>query len=72
MDDVVVDFTGLTDLDIDPEKVLNGAKEAGLQNLIIVGEDSEGLLYVASSLGDLPKVYFLLELAKKQLLDFSE
>lgn len=49
------------------EGVLKGADEAELDSIIIIGDKGEDL-YLSSSLGNLPKIIYLLELAKSKLL----
>ena len=68
----VVDFTGVTKLDIPPDKVLESAKEK-LEQVIVVGvlKDTGGL-YVASNHSELATNYFNLELAKMHLLELSQ
>jgi len=66
----VVKFGGETRLDIDPNDVLEGAKDK-LQNVIVIGweDDKEGSFWFASSQASGPEVIWLLELAKQRLLD---
>ena len=49
------------------EGVLEGAQEANLDSVIVIGDLGEDL-YLSSSLGNLPKIIYLLELAKSKLL----
>ena len=70
-EDNVIPINCGTTLDIPVEKVLNGALKAELDVVILVGSTSEGELYFASSSGDETKVLWLIEKAKKDLLDFQ-
>jgi hypothetical protein len=68
MADNVVDFPGETTADFPPDKVLNGAIEAGLESVVIVGLSKETGLYTAASSGNTEHAIFLLEFAKHRLL----
>lgn len=57
-----------TSLDICPNRILSAAIDK-LENALVIGRDHEGHLYFASSMADAPSVLFLLELAKKQVMD---
>lgn len=63
----IIDFDGVTKLDIDPDKVLAGAKE-NLNSVIVIGWDKEDNLYTASSSSSIGELLYLLEVAKKELL----
>lgn len=64
----VFDFTGITRLDIDPDRVLEQA--AGkLQGVVIIGFDHEGQFYGASSYADGGNAIWLLEVCKKRILE---
>lgn len=67
-EDNVVDFPGITKLDLDPDRVLNAALGKTTE-CVIVGFDKEGELYFASSKADGGHVLWLFELAKKELLN---
>ena len=62
----IVEFTGTTLLDIDPKKVLDGAKH--LENVMVLGYDKDGILYMASSSSDVAEKVLMLEMAKLQFL----
>lgn len=64
--DKVVDFRGSTRLPLDPDRVLEGAKEQ-LETVVIIGYTKEGELYFASSEPSGPEVLWLFELAKISL-----
>ena len=69
-DENLVDFDGITTLDIEPDKVLKGGIKAKMKVAILIGVLENDDLYFASSLGDTTKVLWLLEIAKKDLLDY--
>lgn len=68
MGDVVL-LNTVTTLDIPVERVLDGAKKAELQDIIIIGYDKEGEFCFASDKSDGGNALWLLETAKKQLLE---
>lgn len=64
----IVRFPGITKLDIDPDVILSAA--AGkTDTVVVVGYNKEGELYFASSVADGGAVLWLMELAKKALLE---
>lgn len=67
MADNVVDFGGITTLDIDPERVLKAAI-GQLESVIIIGITKDGEEYFASSVANGPSVLWDLERAKLKLL----
>ncbi len=64
----VLDFTGITQLDLDPQRVLQGALEAGLAEVVIVGVDADGDEYFASSVSDGGTANWHLDRAKWNLM----
>jgi len=56
----IIEFSGSTLLDIDPDKVLAGAK-GELEQVILAGYDMDGKLYLASSSRDIGSNLLLLE-----------
>ena len=64
----VLRFAGVTKLDLPPELVLDGAREAGLKAVVILGYDKDGDEYMASSLADGADVMWLMERLKQRLL----
>ena len=61
-------FTGETRNDINPDDVLDGAK-GQCENVLIVGNDSEGNLYVAASTAKVSELLRLIETFKFKLLN---
>ena len=68
-EDKVVDFPGITRLDLPPNKVMANAMKAGLESAIIIGENEDGDLIFFLSQADAADALWLLEKAKKALLD---
>lgn len=58
----------ITTLDVPAERILSGAIEAKLETAVVIGRDTEGKFYFASSVADGGDVLWLMEIAKAQLL----
>ena len=65
----VIEPNFVTYLDIPTERILRRAQEAGLSTAVVVGWAADGGFYFASSAADGGDVLWLLELAKKKLLE---
>ena len=65
---LIVEFDGITNLDICPDKVLEAAV-GQLETAVVLGWDTEGEVYIASSTGDLKEVLWLIEIAKQKILE---
>lgn len=65
----VVEFDGITTLDIPPARVLSKAVDAALQSCVVIGYREDGSFYFASSVADGGEVLWLMEVAKKRLLE---
>lgn len=52
---------------VKPEAVLAGAAEAGLVDVFVIGLDANGKPYRASSTGYAPKLFDMLEQAKRDI-----
>jgi hypothetical protein len=65
----VVDFTGVTRLNLDPVRVLNAAVKTELTDVVILGYDKDGDEYFCSSVADGATVLWLMERLKKLLLE---
>lgn len=65
----VINLDVVSTLDLPPERILEAAKEAGLTGAVVIGWDAEGGFYFASSIADGADVLWLMELAKKKLLE---
>lgn len=60
---------GTTTMDIESSKVLSGGLRNCVKDVVLIGYDQDDELYFASAVGDVTKVLWLLEQAKKQLLE---
>ena len=69
MSENVVEFNGITTLDIPPTRILAKAAGAKLKTCVVVGWGEDGELYFASSVADGSEVVWLFEVAKKRLLE---
>lgn len=69
--DNVIDFTGITKLDLPAEKILSTALTKNLNTVVILGYDEKGNFYFASCKSDGGEVLWLLELAKCKLMKKS-
>ena len=63
----VIDFKGITKLDLDPERVLEKAK-GRLESVVIMGYDKDGHEYFESSISNGPEVNWLIDSLKARLL----
>lgn len=68
MSDKVTTLRCLTTLDIPADKVLEGAV-GKLSDVVVAGRDEHGNAYVASSYGSVADTAWMLEHAKKFLLE---
>ena len=67
----VVDFTGITYLDMEPDRILSGAL-GQLESVVVIGYTKEGEEYFASSKADGSDVLWSLERAKLALLSVPD
>lgn len=65
----LVYWPGVTKLDVPVERVLNKALEHELTSVVVLGWDKDGQVFFASSQADGGNVMWLMEWAKKALLD---
>lgn len=66
----VVNFPGITSLDIPADQVLESAI-GQLSGVLVLGYDKDGREYFASSYADGGDMLWLLERAKKELLEIA-
>lgn len=66
--DKIVQFTGAFYGHIEPSRVLDGAKEQELSEVIVIGEHHDGSVYIAFSTEFASEVIALLERAKYRLI----
>jgi len=64
----IIEFGGMTTLDLPPDKVLTSAV-GELNGCLVIGYDQKGGFYFASSYGDDRQILWMIEQAKKQLLE---
>ena len=62
----------VTRLDMDPVQVLAAAAERGLNAVVVVGYDTDGEEYFASSVADGADALWLLERCKKALISAGD
>ena len=67
----ILDFTGTTKGDIDPDAVLEGAK-GQVSDVIVLGYDRNGEEYFASARADVTAILWLLKRYEKYLLELPE
>jgi hypothetical protein len=67
----ILSFEGVTTLDLDPDMVLQN-NIGKLEGFVLVGYTSDGKEYTCSTYGDTPTILWLLERAKKQLLESAD
>lgn len=63
----VLEFTGITTLNADPDRVIENAK-GKLKSVTIIGETEDGEFYFASSQADAGDVVYHMELGKYRLM----
>ena len=68
-EDNVVYLDLVTKLDIPIGRIIEGAVTHKVASVVVLGYDEDGDFYFASSIADGPEVLWLLELAKKKLLE---
>jgi len=66
---VVVPLGNITRLDLPTNRVLEGAKDHCSDGVVVLGFDDDGEFYFASSIADGGSVIWLMEMAKKRLLE---
>lgn len=70
--DNVILFHGQTRLAIPPERALNGALEADLKEVVVVGRDADGELWIGYSQAKICEAYHLLQKGALDLLDLDD
>lgn len=69
MTDNVIPLGNITRLDLPPERVLENAKARIGAGVVVIGWKEDGGLYFSSSIADGGEVLWLIEKAKKELLE---
>lgn len=67
----ILNFSGVTRLDMSPDSVLEPAI-GRLESVLVIGYDKDGEEYFASSIADGGTVLWLLERMKKALLEVAD
>jgi hypothetical protein len=65
----ILEFNGVTRLDINPDIVIAAAQKRRLDGIIMIGLEEDGEFFFASSYADGGDVLWLMELAKKRLME---
>lgn len=71
MTDNIITFNGETRHDLPPDQILETAKGA-LQECVVIGTDHEGEIYVAGSSGKAAEVVYLLNVAIYRMMKFTD
>ncbi|RUM47815.1 MAG: hypothetical protein DSY80_00515 [Desulfocapsa sp.] len=71
-DDKIINFHGATRLDLPADRVLREAINADLEDVVVVGWDNDGILHFASNKASGPEILWLLEVARKKLLEIED
>lgn len=67
----ILNFDGITTLDLDPDMVLQN-NIGKLEGFVLVGYTTSGKEYLCTTYGDTPTILWLLERAKKQILENAD
>lgn len=67
----VVDFKGITRLNLNPQRVVNQIPD-DLEGVVVMGYTAEGEYYFASSYASGAEVVYLAEAIKKMILDLAD
>lgn len=67
----ILSFDGVTTLDLDPDMVLQN-NIGKLEGFVLVGYTTDGKEYTCSTYGDSLTILWLLERAKKQILESAD
>ncbi len=65
----VVEFACVTTGHVPPEKILQGALAAQLTEAVVIGQRPDGSVYFAMSTAEAPSINWLLDCAKRLLMD---
>jgi len=69
MSDNVIPLGNITRLNLPTDRVLDAAKGSCSGGVVVLGWDDDGSFYFASSIADGGDVVWLMEMAKKKLLE---
>lgn len=65
----VIELETVTTVHIPPEKILSAALKADLTEAIVIGQRRDGTVYFAMSTAEAPSVNWLLDCAKRLLME---
>lgn len=68
----IVNLPVVTRLDLPPERIIEAAAEAGLTDIIVIGWKDDGDFYFAGNMADGGDALWLLEMAKRKLMEAAE
>jgi hypothetical protein len=68
----ILQFEGMTTVDVPPEETLNSAKRWGMTKCIIIGIAEDNELCFGGSFSDVPLINLLLDRAKHYILNDDE
>ncbi len=68
----VVDLPVITKLDLDPQRVLQKALDAGMTEVVIIGFGAGGDFWFTSNKADAGSVLYHLEMARKKIMDICD
>lgn len=62
-------FPGATDRNFEPNVILQAATRSDLESVVILGWGKDGSLFISGSISNMPEWLWLIEQAKKQMLE---
>ncbi len=65
----VIELSTETSTTVPPEKILRGALAANLTEAVVIGQRPDGTVYFAMSTAEAPDVNWMLDCAKRLLMD---
>lgn len=65
----VISLETATAVEISPDRVLQGAVNANLTEVVVIGQKPDGTVYFAMSTAEVPDVNWMLDCAKRLLMD---
>lgn len=68
----VIELDVITRLDVPVSRVIETASSSNLESVFIAGYDEDGNYFFASSMANGAEAVWLLEMAKKRLLDIAD
>lgn len=68
-DEKILHWDGITTLELPVERILETALDSDLDQVIVIGVEQDGEFYLSSSKTDCDKLLWLIEVAKKRLME---